>query len=148
MSTTIGTVFVNLQTLLLADPDLADVQVELGPPDAYEEQEIIGIFGLADSGEADAVIGGPAPREETYTLQVGVHVEQPAGTKSEVFLRCIALMDRVRAVVYANRRLDEALPWAGWASVTGTTTDGVFPLESGGYVMSGTVRVTCRARIN
>lgn len=150
MSTTAGTARVNLHTLLTADATVVSdgVQVTYGPPEAYEEQEVIALGGVETSDEDDAVIGGPAPRDETYVLLLRVKAHGPDDTAAEVDARGFALAERVRAVVYADRTIGGAMGSAGWARVSSITTEGVFPAEGGGFVIFLTVRVLCRARIN
>lgn len=148
MASTISAARAALFALLTANtyPGAAP-QVTFGPPDAYEEPEVVALLGVEAPDEEPAVIGGPKPREERFVIVVAVKAHDPAGTAQAVDLRGWALADEVREVVYANQTLSGALSAPGWARIESQTSDGAQPAEGGGFVCFVTVRVACRARL-
>jgi hypothetical protein len=147
MASTISAARAALYALLAANTYPGAVpQVTFGPPDAYEEPEVIAMLGVESPDEEPAVIGGPRPREEQFVIVVGVKAHDPAGTATTVDARCWALADEVREVVYANQSLTNTLT-TGWARIASQTSDGAQPAEGGGWVAFCTVKVLCRARV-
>lgn len=148
MASTISAARAALYALLAANTYPGAVpQVTFGLPAAYEEPEVVALLGVEAPEEAPAVIGGPKPREERFTLVVAVKAHDPAGTAGTVDARGWVLMDEVREVVYANQTLSGALTAPGWARIESQTSDGAQPAEGGGWVLFGQVRVACRARL-
>lgn len=147
MASTISAARAALYALLVAEEALAGVQVTFGPPDAYEEQEVVALLGVETPDEDPATIGGARPREETFVLVVAVKVHGPSDDALTVDARGWALLDIVRSTVYANQTLAGALSQPGWARVASQTSDAVVPVEDGGWVFFGEVRVLCRARV-
>lgn len=148
MASTISAARAALHALLAANTYPGAVpQVTFGPPDAYEEPEIIALLGVDAPDEEPAVIGGPKPREERFVIIVGVKAHDPAGTAATVDARGWALMDEVREVVYANQTLSGTLTAPGWARIESQTSVGAQPAEGGGWILLGKVRVACRARL-
>lgn len=149
MASTISAARAALHALLAANTYPGAVpQVTFGRPDVYEEPEVIALLGVEAPDEEPAVIGGPKPREERFTIVVAVKAHDPAGTAATVDARGWALMDEVREVVYANQTLSGALSAPGWARIgSQTSEEGAQPAEGGGWVLFGKVRVACRARL-
>lgn len=154
MASTISAARANLFAALTARPFAAPTpestpQVTFGAPAAYEEQQVIALLGVEAGSEDDEVLGGPKPREEEYTLVVGVKVYDPAAeTANAVDERGWSLADEVRDEVYADRSLGGALGGAGWARVSSQTSPGALAAEGGGWVIFIEVRVLCRARVS
>lgn len=122
-------------------------QVTFGPPDAYEEPEVVAMLGVEAADEDSAVFGDVTPRDEAFTIVVAVKAHDPAGTASSVDARCWALADEVREVVYANQTLTGSLTAPGWARITSQTSDGAQQAEGGGWIAFCQVRVLCRAGV-
>lgn len=129
-------------------------QITFGAPAAYEEAEVVALTGVESESEEPAVIGGSRPRDETFVLVVTCKVHDPAAdTGQTVDARGFALMDVVRATVYADPALDGALSAPGWASISSQRSDGAVPAQgervgtTAGWVLFGEVRIACRARI-
>jgi len=148
MASTISAARAALHALLAANiyPGAAP-QVTFGPPDAYEQSEVVALLGVDAPDEEPAVIGGTRPREERFVVVVAVKAHDPSGTAATVDARGWALMDEIREVVYANQTLSGALTAAGWARIASQTSGGARPAEGGGWVYFGETRVACRARI-
>lgn len=121
-------------------------QVNFGAPDAYEEAEVVAMLGVEAPDEEPAVIGGPKPRNEEFTIVVGVKAHDPAGTAATVDARGWVLADEVREIVYANQTLTSTLS-TGWARIASQTSEGAQPAEGGGWVCFVQVRVLCRSRV-
>src|SRR5688572_20233701 len=111
MATTIGTARANLYALLEAHawptsatwaegPELA-----WGPPTTVTRQQILAMRGVEGSDEDNAVIGGPKPRDESYTIVLSLEVYGPEHDALTVEARFWELAEEVREVVYANRSL-------------------------------------------
>lgn len=149
MASTISAARAALHALLVANTyPGTKPQVTFGPPDAYEDHEVVALLGVEAPDEEPAVIGGPKPREERFVIVVGIKAHDPAGTAGTVDARGWVLMDEVREVVYANQTLSGALSAPGWARVASQTSEhGAQPAEGGGWVFFGKVRVACRARL-
>lgn len=149
MASTISAARAALYALLVANTYPGSrPQVNFGPPDVYEEHDVVALLGVEAPDEEPAVIGGPKPREERFTIVVAVKAHDPAGTAATVDARGWVLMDEVRDVVYANQTLSGALSAPGWVRVgSQTSEDGAQPAEGGGWVFFGKVRVACRARL-
>lgn len=148
MASTISAAHAALYALLAANTyPGAQPQVTYGPPDAYEEPEVVAMLGVEAPAEDPAVIGGARPRDEVFVIVIGVKAHDPAGTAQTVFTRCMALADEVREVVYANQTLTGSLTAPGWARIESQTTDFAQQADGGGWVAFARVRVLCRARI-
>lgn len=148
MASTVSAARAALHALLVAHSYPGAVpQVTFGPPDAYEEPEVVALLGVESPDEEPAVLGGPRPRDEFFVLIVGVKAHDPAGTATSVDARGWALADEVREVVYANQTLTSSLTAPGWARVESQTSDGAQPAEGGGWVCFVKVRIFCRSRI-
>lgn len=154
MASTISSSRQALYSMLAAHTFPGDApQLAFGAPGAYEEQEVVLLMGVEAPDEDDALFGGPKPRDEIFTLVVGVKVHDPAGEAVDVDARGFALADEVRDVVYGDSTLGGSLSPAGWARIESQTTEGALPAtdEGGnalGWVIVIEVRVRCRARIS
>jgi hypothetical protein len=131
------------------------VQVVFGPPDQYEENEVVGILGIRQPVEA-AIVLGPQPnvRDEQYAIEVAIKTYDPAGTALSVEARWQEMYDAVRDVILANPRLSDTVQWA---LPTGQESDGPRrPLKDSpqpgegafepGWVMRLDMHVNCKAR--
>lgn len=111
MASSIGAAGLALATLLeTATVDntspLYQIQVTFGPPDQYEEQEIVAIIGVTALTEISRVLGPqPNKRDEEYSLDVAIRCEKPAGTAKETWTRGWAMYQAVRAIILANQTL-------------------------------------------
>jgi len=128
----------------------AKVQVTYGPPDAYEDQELLTLAGVETPDEDTAALGNHA-RDENFVLVVGVKAHDPAGTARSVDARGWVLAEIPRTVVAANRTLGGTVQTAEVASIRhdDRTPDGVAPViaPGSGYVTFLRVAVRCWARI-
>jgi len=148
MASSISNARSSLYTLLAAHSFPGNpVQVTFGAPSAYEDQEVVALMGVEAGDEDDAVIGGARPRDEEFTIVIGVKVHGPTDDAATVDVRGWLLADEVREVVYANRSLGAALTPSGWARVSSQTSVGAQSAEGGGWVIFLEVRVLCRARV-
>lgn len=161
MSTSIGRSRAALYALLQAAAadqanTLYNVQICFGPPDVYEEQELVSILGIRTSREL-AVVLGPQPnvRDEQYDIEVAVKCHKPAGTAVEVETRCVAMYEAVRTIITGNTRLGLTNLQLVWAFPTGEDSDGPVPVRKqtadgrevgDGWVMRLDLRVQIKAR--
>lgn len=144
MNSSISAARVGLFAKLVAGfEDDTAVQVEFGPPGAYEEQEVVALLGVVDPDEEPAAIG-QRHKEEVYSLEVGVKAHDPAGTAQSVDLRGFTIADGVRGVVADNITLSGAVRTA---LVTSQTTDGAVQAEGGGWVIFIRILIECHQRI-
>lgn len=155
MPTSIGPARANLYTLLNAHawPTSATwpeaPERSWGPPTTVTAQQIIAMRGVESSDEDYGVIGGPKPRDESYVIVLTLEVHGPEQDAPTVEARFWELAEEIREVVYANRTLSGALGSGLGARVTSKTSeDAAMPAEKGGFVVFGTVRVLCQARVN
>jgi hypothetical protein len=147
MASTISAARAALYALLAANtyPGAAP-QVTFGPPDAYEEPEVIAMLGVESPDEEAAALGAQR-REEIYGLVVGVKAHDPAGTAATVDARGFALADSVRAAVHATTTGRTLSSTVRTAEIARQTTDGVQPADGGGWVIFIRLLVECRQRI-
>lgn len=148
MASTISAARSALYTLLAANTyPGAQPQITFGPPDAYEEQEVVALMGVEAADENLAVFGTTGSRDEVFTIVVAIKVHNPGGTAQVVDARCWELADEVREVVYANQTLSGSLTSPGTARVSSQTGEGAQPVEGSGWVAFCAVRVLCSAGI-
>ena len=152
MPSSIGTATANLHTLLEAAAWTAPTpQITFGPPDAYEEQQVVAVLNVEEPDESAAALGPLAKREEQYVVVVRAKAHDPAATTGkEVFLRVLALREVVRATVVANPTLATAVrecDVVGGGPTGGPGLGIVLPAEGGGFVAFSDARVLCKARI-
>jgi hypothetical protein len=122
------------------------VQISYGPP-AHEEMEVVALLGVRQNDEDWASLGA-SRREETYQLEVGVKVHNPAaGAGSEAAMlvdaRGFEVAEWVRRTVQRNWTLDDTVRIA---AVTSQITDGVQLAEKGCLIFL-LLAVTCEADI-
>jgi len=121
-------------------------QVTFGPPAIAEEQEVVALLGVLNPTETPAALGQRRV-EETYHLEVGIKVHNPAGDPAEVDQRGFELRQQVRAVIEADLTLSGTVRTA---LIVSDTTDGVLPADptmGGGYVIFFRLLVECAQRI-
>ncbi len=121
-------------------------QITFGPPDAYEEPEVVAMLGVESPDEEAAALGAQR-REEVYVLIVGVKAHDPAGTAASVDARGFALADSVRSTIHATNTSRTLTNNVRSAEVIRQATDGVQPAEGGGWVIFLRLAVQCRQRI-
>ncbi len=121
-------------------------QVTFGPPDAYEEPEVVAMLGVESPDEEAAALGAQR-REEVYVLVVGVKAHDPAGTAAVVDARGFALADSVRATVHATTTGRTLSNTVRTAEVIRQTTVGAQPAEGSGWVIFLQLAIECRQRI-
>lgn len=107
------------------------IQVAFGPPPT-EEMEVVAILGVRNNDE-DVEALGAQRREETYEIEVGIKVQDPAaGAGSEAAMavdaRGFELADWVRGVVHRHWTLNGTVRVA---AVTRQITDGVQLVDRG-----------------
>lgn len=161
MSTSIGRSRAALYTLLTAaagnsSNPLYNVQICFGPPDAYEEPELVAILGIRTNIERSVVLGPqPNVRDEQYDIEVAIKCHKPAGTSIEVETRCVEMYEAVRALITGNNRLGLTNLQLVWAFPTGEDSDGPVPVRKqvsdgrevgDGWAMRFDLRVQCKAR--
>ena len=124
------------------------LQVVYGPPDAYEEQEVVTLLGTVDTDEEPVTLG-PGNKDETYDLLVGIKVHDPAGTAEEVDARGYAIADAVAGAVEADGdlTLNDTVMWALAGGPRTPNRLGVLPAKGGGWVLFLEVPIRCRARV-
>lgn len=124
------------------------LQVVYGPPDAYEEQEVISLLGTVDTDE-EAITLGPGNKDETYDILVGIKAHNPAGTAAEVDARGYAIADAVAGAVEAdqNYTLNGTVLWAFAGGPRTPNRLGVLPAKGGGWVLFLEVPIRCKARV-
>ena len=148
MASTISASWTALYDLLVAAQatTLAGVQVTAGPPMEYEAQEVVALMGWGRPDEDAAIIGGNAPREERYQIEVAIKAHDPSGTALTVVARLLAIADAVRDVVKANKRLTGEVMCAVVARegkiVPALNEDGT---ATQGWVSFDTMQVECWA---
>lgn len=148
MASTISAARAALHALLAANTyPGTQPQVTFGPPDAYEEPEVVAMLGVESADEDPAFFGEAGSRDEVFVIVVGVKAHDPAGTAASADARCWVLADEVREVVYANQTLTSTLSAPGYARISSQTGDGPVPAEGGGWVAFCAVRVLCKAGI-
>lgn len=136
MATGIGPAGLALSTLLeTAATDntsaLYNVQVTFGAPDQIEEQEVVAILGVSGLDEISRVLGPqPNKRDETFSLDVAVRCEKPAGTAKETWERGWAMYQAIRSIVLNNQTLTSTVFTA--FPVPNETTGVVRPLADDG----------------
>lgn len=146
MGSSIGAARANLHAALAAAPALADVQVVFGAPDAYEEQQVVGVLGFGPVGDEPAAIG-QRRQEEQYRIDVGIKVHMPdANTAAVVEARTMELYTAVRDVVMANETLGDAVTFCVPAGMD--ESPGPQSAKGGGWVMFISAGVECVARIS
>lgn len=131
---------------MAASSGLTGVQVTYGPPDAYEGQEVVALFGVRNP-EEEPISLGAGGKDEIYQLEVKIKAHDPAGTAKAVNDRGWEIADAVVDEVEGSGdySLDGTVMWA---LCEPTTTPGVQPAQGGGWVIFLTVLVTCHARIS
>jgi hypothetical protein len=144
MGASVGAAFTNLVAALQAEATLNGVQVLFGPPEAYEEQEVVAVLGLGQDNEDTA---GLDLASEDYVINVRVKVDKPdASDAGEVSTRAWALVDGIRAAIEADELLGGAVMKA---KVTGAASAGPLPAldepngNQQGWAQYVDVRVTC-----
>lgn len=157
MSSSIGPARAALYSLLAAAANTAGnplrgVQIAFGPPDQFEQQEVVGIVGIRRPVET-AIVLGPQPnvRDEQYNIEIAVESYDPAGTSQSVDARCCAMYEAVREVVLSDPTLQGVLKFGAFP--TGQESDGPQrprradgPGLEPGWVMRLDLLVECRAR--
>ncbi len=157
MATSIATARANLHSLLVTaaptsstQPD-RKVQVAFGPPDSYEDQEVIALLGV-ETPDEDARALGRNQRHEEYVLIVGVKAYDPTGTAASVDARVYALADVVRSTVNGNDTLKvnnvPAVYDAAPVSLRSRFPDGVIPHVDGGWISILEVVIRVQQRIS
>lgn len=154
MSSTISAARLKLHDLLQTNMARAGRQITFGPPIEDQEFEVIALLGVLDPVEEEAELGG-ANKWETYVIEVGVKVFSPDANPEEAqvvdalgFDICDDIRDLVHGRARNNERtLDGALGGNGTATVVSQTTQGVRPVQDGGWVIFLRLLVRCRARI-
>jgi len=150
---TIASARAALYALLVADaPDRTanvptqlpkPIQISFGPP-ATEDMEVVALLGVRSPDE-DVETLGAFRRQETYELEVGVKVHNPAaGAGSEAAMlvdaRGFELADWVRSVVHGHWTLSSTVRTA---AVIRQVTDGVQLADKGALIfLLLTVEVT------
>lgn len=148
MASTISAARAALYALLAANTyPGAQPQVTFGPPDAYEEPEVVALLGVESADEDPVFFGEAGSRDEAFTIVVAIKAHDAAASAQTVDARCWALADEVREVVYANQTLSGTLSGPGYARVSSQTGDGPIVAEGGGWVAFCAVRVLCKAGI-
>lgn len=122
------------------------VQVVFGPP-ATEQLEVIALLGVRAPDEDDGALGARR-REESYDIEVGIKVHNPAaGAGSEAAMlvdaRGFELAEWVRSVVHGHWTLSGTVRTA---AVTGQITDGVQLADRGALIFL-LLTVSCKAEI-
>jgi hypothetical protein len=161
---TIATARAALYELLLADaPDRTanvptqlpkPIQISFGPP-AHEEQEVVALLGVRNNDEDTAALGARR-RAESYELEVGVKVHNPAAgpitaeaiaggkpTVATVDARGFELAEWVRSVVHGHWTLSGTVRTA---AVTRQLTDGVQLGEKGALIFF-LLTIECEAEV-
>lgn len=125
--------------------DLIGVQFSYGPPDAYEANEVVALMGVHEPDEEWAALGAER-KAETFVLQVGVKVYDPAESSARtVDVRALELVDEVRDVVHTNLTLGSAVMFC---QARQTRSEGALPAADGGWGIMLFVDVACTARIS
>jgi hypothetical protein len=129
ISSTVPTIKDALVAALLAQPALAQVQVERAHPGPEKlEREAIWLGAARGRHEIPVVKAGRKPRDEVYTIEVLVSVLKPGGTLEEVEERAFALLAEVEDVLADDPRLGTtAILWAKageWGESSGYLDDG------------------------
>jgi hypothetical protein len=155
-TSTIAAARAALHALLLADAPAATavqfnhlpkpIQISYGPP-AHEEMEVVALLGVRSPVE-DVGAQGARRREETYELEVGVKVHNPAAgagsTAAElVDARGFELAEWVRATVHGHWTLSGTVRSAG---VTRQVTDGVQLADKGALIFL-LLTIECEASV-
>lgn len=122
------------------------VQIAYGPP-AHEEMEVVALLGVRDLAEDVGALGARR-REETYEIEVGVKVHNPAaGAGSDaaalVDTRGFELAEWVRMVVHGHWTLSGTVRAAG---VTRQITDGVQLADKGALIFL-LLTIECEASV-
>lgn len=122
------------------------VQISYGPP-AHEELEVVALLGVRSPVEDVGALGARR-REETYELEVGVKVHNPAAgagsTAAElVDARGFELAEWVRSVVHGHWTLSGTVRAAG---VTRQVTDGVQLADKGALIFL-LLTIECEASV-
>lgn len=154
MTSTISAARLKLHELLVENLSQPGRQVTFGPPVQDEEHEVVAVLGLLDPVEEEAELGA-ANKWETYVLEVGVKVFDPdpdPAKAQEVDALGFGICNQIRDLVHGrarnnDRTLDGALGGSGYASVVSQTTQGVRPVQGGGWVVFLRLLLRCRARI-
>lgn len=161
MASTIGASRAALKTLLdtaaaTVGNALFGVQICFGPPDVYEEQDLVAILGIRDSQELSQVLGNQRPvRRERYDIRVAVKCHKPEGSAADVETRCVAMYEALRTVVLTNDRLGLAATAMAWCLPVGQESDGPVPVRKSvsegrevqdGWVMQMDMFIECVAR--
>jgi hypothetical protein len=151
-TSTIAAARVALHALLLADAPAQTaqpaktVQISYGPP-VHEEMEVVALLGVRTPTEDVGALGARR-REETYELEVGVKVHNPAagaGSEAAVLVdaRGFELAEWVRSVVHGHWTLNGTVRSAG---VTRQITDGVQLADKGALIFL-LLTVECEASV-
>lgn len=143
MASSISAARTALHDILASHSGLAGIQVSFGPPDAYEQNEVVALLGIESAEEEDAAVGAQRT-EERYELVVRVKVYTPDGTAEEADVRGFLLADEVRAAVNQNHTLNSAVRWA---TVRSQSSEGALPADPSGWVIFLDLRVRCSQRI-
>ena len=143
MATTVPRAYAALYQAL---QDGVDCQVSFGPPELYEQHEVVSLAGVR--GSEDDVAIGAKRRDENFWITVRIKawsLDQSAGGAKWVSDRGWELYDQVRAAVHDDRTLGGTVRVAG---VTNPTSEnGVTGAFEGGWVIFIDCEVDCRARI-
>lgn len=146
MPSSVGPARANLHAALASAVPLAGVQVVFGAPDAYEEQQVVGVLGFGPVGDEPAAIG-QRQQEEQFRIDVGIKVHMPdADTAAAVETRAMELYDGVRDAVFADITLDDAVTFCLPAGMD--ESPGPQSAEGGGWIMFISAGVECVARIS
>lgn len=153
MPSTIAAAGAALVDLLAASPAFAAgpdallqpaVQISFGAPTVLESKEVVALLDVREVDEQPAELGNRT-MEETYVLRLGVKCHKPAGTERETWTRGWEMYEAVRAVVKANRTLNDTVRTALVARKEGGMVQGA---EGGGFVIFILVDVDVDARIS
>jgi hypothetical protein len=122
------------------------VQISYGPP-VHEEMEVVALLGVRTPTEDVGALGARR-REETYEIEVGVKVHNPAagaGSAAAVLVdaRGFELAEWVRSVVHRHWTLSGTVRAAG---VTRQITDGVQLADKGALIFL-LLTVECEAAV-
>lgn len=151
MASTISASWLALYNAFVAETgtgeSLEGVQITAGPPSEFEDQEVVSLLGWGDPEEESARIGGTNDREERYRIEVGVKAHDPSGTSFTVAARLLAIVDALRVIVKANKRLTGEV----MCQVVRRRSDGPRPAlgpdgsTSAGWVCFDLIEVECWA---
>lgn len=130
---------------------LYQVQFAFGPPDQYEENEVVALLGVTDLAEQSRVLGPqPNVRDENYSIDLAVKAYLPAGTSREAWDRGFDMYQAVREIVLlpANQKLNNTVMWAlpFPRDVVLNRPDGEDGKRLPGWVIRIDMGIACKAR--